>query len=59
MVYLMQDKEKGGFILVVKANSEEKVREMLNLKEGVEIVGRLTHSDISTLSSSAFAVIES
>lgn len=59
MVYVIVDSEKKNDVLVVKANCETTIKENLILKDGMEIIARLTDEEMRVLSASDFAVLSS
>jgi len=57
MVYVIVDSKGEGRVLLVKADSEEDIKQVMILSEAQKIMGRFTANEISTLQTSSFAVI--
>lgn len=57
MVYVVETCEEPKHRYLVKAGNEDELIERVSFKGGVEILGRITDTEISTLDSSAFCVI--
>ena len=58
MIYIYQDSQDTSKLLIIKADSQEKVNENIHLKDTQLLLGHLTDRALSVFVSFEFAVYE-
>lgn len=57
MIYIYKEKVEAGKTILVKAESQEAVANLLNIADTYEFLGSVTDDEISALSTTSFGVI--